>query len=251
MQIRNIPELKHWFIFPHMGDGGTAMGAAMQANYELNGVSSYDFDAYLGDEFDDDYVEGVLKKEKGISFEEERDKSAHAAELIAKDNYVFWFQGRMEYGPRALGNRSILAKAGSEKVKEKLNLYVKQREWYQPFCPSMLAEEAKRLLENIKGNDSYMTMAYKVRDDKEEVMRSVVHIDNTARPQMVGDENKNYKRMLEKVKRKLGYGVVLNTSFNIHGMPIVMSPEDALLTMKKTKTRYMFLNGFYIENRGA
>ena len=252
MQVRKLRGLKHWYVFPHMGDGGTAMGAAMQVNYMLNGVSKYDFNnSYLGDEFDDGYIEKVLKKEKGLSFHEDRDKSAHAAELISKDNYVFWFQGRMEYGPRALGNRSILAKAGSESAKERLNLYVKQREWYQPFCPSMLEEEAKRLLEDVKGIDRYMTMAYRVKEDKREVMRSVVHIDNTARPQMVGAENKSYRRLMEQVRKKLGYGVVLNTSFNIHGMPIVMSPEDALLTMKKTKTKHMFLGGYYVENKGA
>ena len=188
MQVRSIPALKRWFIFPHMGDGGTAIGAAMHVNYMLNGVSSYRFDdAYLGDEFGDDRIEKMLRKEKGIRFERDRDKSAHAAELISKDNYVFWFQGRMEYGPRALGNRSILAKAGSERVKEKLNLYVKQREWYQPFAPSMLGEESRRLLDEIKGDDRFMTMAYKVKEGKEDVMRSVVHVDNTARPQMVGN----------------------------------------------------------------
>ncbi len=252
MQIRNLRSLKRWFIHPHMGDGGTALGAAMHINYVMNGVHEYKFDdAYLGDEFGDDYIEDVLRKERGISFETESDKSAHAAELISKDNYVFWFQGRMEYGPRALGNRSILAKAGSEKVKDRLNLYVKQREWFQPFCPSLLEEEAARLFENVKGTDRFMTMAYRVKEGREDVLRSVVHVDNTARPQMVGGENKNYRRMLEKVKKKLGYGVVLNTSFNIHGMPIVMSPEDALQTMKKTKTRHMFLGGFYVQNKGA
>ena len=252
MQVRNLRSLKRWFIFPHMGDGGTALGAAMHVNYKLNGVAHYRFgDAYLGDDFGDDSIKETLKKEKGISFEEDGDKSAHAAELIAKDDYVFWYQGRMEYGPRALGNRSILAKAGSESVKEKLNLYVKQREWYQPFCPSLLQEDARRLFENVKGNDRFMTMAYQVREDRQDLMRSVVHIDNTARPQMVGGENKSYRKLLERIKRKTGYGVVLNTSFNIHGMPIVMSPEDALLTMKKTKTRHMFLGGFYVQNRGA
>ncbi len=252
MQVRNLPQLKKWYIFPHMGDGGTAMGAAMQINYMLNGVSNYSFDnAYLGDEFDDVYIRNLLKGVKGIRFEEDRDKSSHAAELISKDNYVFWFQGRMEYGPRALGNRSILAKPDSEKVKEKLNLYVKQREWYQPFCPSMLLEESRGLFDDVKGDDRFMTMAYAVKEGKESVMRSVIHIDNTARPQMVGQENKNYRRLLEQLKKREGYGVVLNTSFNIHGMPIVMSPEDALLTMRKTKTRHMFLGSYYVENRGA
>jgi carbamoyltransferase len=252
MQVRNISKLKRWFIFPHMGDGGTAMGAAMHINYMLNGVNEYKFnDAYLGDEFSDEQIRKVLRKERDIRFEADADKSAHAAELISKDNYIFWFQGRMEYGPRALGNRSILAKSGSEKVKDKLNLYVKQREWYQPFAPSMLEEESRRLLDEIKGSDRFMTMAYKVKEGKEDFMRSVVHIDNTARPQMVGKDSGGYRRLLEKVKKELGYGVVLNTSFNIHGMPIVMSPEDAMITMKKTKTKHMFLGGFYVENKGA
>ncbi|MDE1823611.1 MAG: hypothetical protein KGH50_04770, partial [Candidatus Micrarchaeota archaeon] len=92
-------------------------------------------------------------------------------------------------------------------------------------------------------------MAYKVRKDRSVVMRSVMHIDMTARPQMVGDENRDYKALLESVKRKSGYGVVLNTSFNIHGMPIVASPEDAVDTMVKTKTRYMFIGDYFVENK--
>ncbi|VVB77120.1 Uncharacterised protein [uncultured archaeon] len=252
MQVRGIEGLKEWSIFPHMGDGGIALGAAMQANYALNGVSAYDFDgAYLGDEFDETHVEQALRKEKWLSFERDTNKCSHAAELISDDDYVFWFQGRMEYGPRALGNRSILAKAGSDSVKEKLNMYVKQREWYQPFAPSMLSEEAPRLLDEIKGRDKFMTMAYKVKPGKEGLLKSVIHIDNTARPQMVGDENPNYRGLLRNLVKLEGHGVVLNTSFNIHGMPIVLSPEDAIGTMKKTKTKHMFIEGFYVENKEA
>lgn len=252
MQVRNIPGLKEWYIFPHMGDGGIAMGAAMHANYLVNGIGRYDFkDAYLGDEYGDGQIEDALRNEKGIRFEEDADKCSHAAELISGDEYVFWYQGRMEYGPRALGNRSILAKAGSDGVKEKLNMYVKQREWYQPFAPSMLDEEAERILDEIKGHDRFMTMAYKVKPEKTGVLKSVLHVDNTARPQMVGEENRNYRELMKRVKKLDGDGVVLNTSFNIHGMPIVMSPEDALLTMKRTMTKHMFLGGFYVENKEA
>ena len=252
MQVRMLPKLKSWYIFPHMGDGGSAMGAAMQVNYALNGISSYKFEnSYLGDEFSDDYIRKVLANEKGIKFEADGDKSSHAAELVHDNNYVFWYQGRMEYGPRALGNRSIIAKAGSEDVKEKLNVFVKQREWFQPFCPSMLDEEAERLLDDVKGHDRFMTMAYRIKPDKIEVMRSVAHIDNTARPQMVGEENRHFREMLLKVRKLDGHGVVLNTSFNIHGMPIARTPEDALDTMRKTKTRHMFLGGFYVENKEA
>jgi carbamoyltransferase len=252
MKVRELSKLKEWFIFPHMGDGGMAMGAAMYTNYLINGISQYNFkDAYLGQEYNENSILNALKKEKTLEFEMDKSKSKHAAELINKDNYVFWFQGRMEYGPRALGNRSIIAKAGSDDVKDKLNMYVKQREWFQPFAPSMLESEADKLLENVKGVDKFMTMAYQVKDNVRDAMKSVVHVDFTARPQMVGDENPSYKSLISEVKKKEGYGVILNTSFNIHGMPIVMSPEDAIETMKKTKTKYMFLGDFFVENKSV
>lgn len=250
MLIKDIDKLKDWFVFPHMGDGGIALGAAMHVNHMLNGVSAYAFpDAYLGPEFSESQIIDALKKTGGIAYEYDKKKNSHAGELINDDNYVFWFQGRMEYGPRALGNRSILAKAGSEEVKEKLNIFVKQREWYQPFAPAMLRQDAPRLLEDLKGDGRFMTMVYKVREKNKDQMKSVMHIDLTARPQIVGDENRNYSDVMRSVRKKSGYGVILNTSFNIHGMPIVLSPEDAIETMKKTKTEHMFLGDFYVHNK--
>lgn len=252
MMIRKLNQLKEWYVFPHMGDGGIALGAAMYANYELNSTSSYKFnDAYLGDSYDSDYVKSILRAEKGIAYEKVSDPGKRAAELLDNGEYVFWFRGRMEYGPRALGNRSIVARADSEEVKEKLNLYVKQREWYQPFAPSILEEDAPKVLHFSKGDSRFMTMAYDVRNGAREQMRSVMHIDMTARPQTVGGENKEYRALLESVKKKTGYGVVLNTSFNIHGMPIVASPEDALSTMKKTRTKNLFMGEYLVRNKGV
>jgi len=252
MRIRMLDGVKNWYIFPHMGDGGIALGAALCANYYINAKAQYKFtNSYLGDSYGDDYIRGCLKRGKGISFEEDKSVEGHAAEIIEKNQYLLWFQGRMEYGPRALGNRSILGDAGSDKVKDMLNLYVKQREWYQPFAPSMLEEDAKLLLDDIKGVDRFMTMCYRVNAKRRDVMKSVVHVDMTARPQMVGAENERYRDLLRKVKKKLGYGVVLNTSFNIHGMPIVATPDDAIETMKKTNSRYMFIGNYFIENKGA
>ena len=252
MRIREIDALKKWYIFPHMGDGGIALGAAMYADYETRGTHSYEFEnAYLGNSYNEDMILQALKEEANLSYQIDNDRFNHAAELIDNDEYVFWFNGRMEYGPRALGDRSILANAGSDTVKEKLNTYVKQREWYQPFAPSILREDAEQLLENVKGNDRFMTMAYAIQKDKKEVMKSVVHVDLTARPQMVGEENRDYMELIKAVKNRTGFGVVLNTSFNIHGSPIVASPQDALLTMKKTKTRYMFLGEYFVENNEA
>ncbi len=250
MMVRKINALKEWYIFPHMGDGGIALGAAMYTNYEVNGTSSYKFnDAYLGDSYDEEYIAKVLKSEKGIKYARVSDPGKHAAELLEKDNYVFWFRGRMEYGPRALGNRSIVARADSDEVRDELNLYVKQREWYQPFAPSVLEEDAPRLLHYGKGSSRFMTMAYDVREGAREHMKSVMHIDATARPQTLGNENSEYRSLLESVRKRTGYGIVLNTSFNIHGMPIVAGPEDALYTMKKTNTRNMFIGNYFVQNR--
>jgi carbamoyltransferase len=252
MQIRGIDSLKKWYIFPHMGDGGIALGAAMYADYQLKGTHTYEFEnAYLGNSYNEDRVLQALKQETNLSYEIDGDRFGHGAELIDNDEYIFWFNGRMEYGPRALGDRSILANAGSDTVKDKLNTFVKQREWYQPFAPSILRSDAEELLEDVKGHDRFMTMAYAIKKDKKEIMKSVVHVDLTARPQMVGEENPDYLSLIKAVKGKTGFGVVLNTSFNIHGSPIVAAPEDALLTMKKTKTRYMFLGEYFVENKEA
>ncbi len=151
-----------------------------------------------------------------------------------------------------LGCRSILAPSDSESVKEKLNIYVKKREWFQPFAPSLLEEEAERMLHyDHKGYDKFMTSAYYVKEDLREKEKSVIHIDGSARTHMVGSENKIYMELLRHLRHNSGYGIVLNTSFNIHGMPIVMTPEDAIATMKTTKTKYMFINGIFVTNRSG
>ncbi len=252
MRIKDLDVVKEHFVFPHMGDGGIALGAAMVANHELNGISSYDFrDAYLGNSYSDEQILESLRQNGRLKYEIDADKHSHAAEIIGDGEYLFWFQDRMEYGPRALGNRSILASADSSSAKDMLNIYVKHREWYQPFAPSMLEEEAVKALEGVKSRDRFMTTAYKVKGAYAEQMRSVVHIDMTARPQMLGNENRSYRALIEALKKKTGCGVVLNTSFNIHGMPIVLSPADAIETMEKTKTRYMFIGDYFVENKAA
>jgi carbamoyltransferase len=254
MLVRNSDALKRWYVFPHMGDGGMALGSALYANYLINGTASYDFSAYLGNNYTDEETERILKSEHSLKYQKESqgEQASHAAELISDGNYVFWFQDRMEYGPRALGNRSILAPCNSEEVKDRLNLYVKKREWFQPFAPSMIEEEVERILEyDNKGIDKFMTMAYTVKNDKRHITKAVMHIDGSARAQMVGKENPLYHTLISKLKSITGNGIVLNTSFNIHGLPIVMSPEDAISTMKSSKTKYMFMNGFFVTNKSG
>ena len=160
--------MKHWHIFPHMGDGGIALGAALYTNYLLNGTCNHEFSAISRERATAPSRQSRRSRKTGrLSYQHEsmKEQASHASELISSGNYVLWFQGRMEYGPRALGDRSILAPSDSESVKERLNLYVKRREWFQPFAPSMLEEEAERMLEyDGKGHDKFMTMAYSVKE---------------------------------------------------------------------------------------
>ncbi|HDM05774.1 MAG TPA: carbamoyl transferase, partial [Candidatus Aenigmarchaeota archaeon] len=249
--IRLFSGLKDWFVFPHMGDGGLAVGAALYVDHLLNGCKVRKLEnAYLGLEFNDEAIEEELKKLKEVEYEYREDTAELAADLISEENYLFWFKGRMEYGPRALGDRSILAPAWSERVKDELNLKVKRRGWFQPFCPSLLEEESKKFFEDYDGKpDNFMTMGFMSREDVRERIKAVLHVDGSSRPQMVCNENKEYRMLLEKVKKNTGDGIVLNTSFNIHGEPIVCSPRDALETMLRTKTRYMILGNFFVELR--
>lgn len=250
MSLRKLDSLKHWYIFPHMGDGGIALGAALHTNYILNGITKHDFTAYLGPAYGENETIAALKRHKMKFQLERKEQSKHAAELVTDGHYIFWFQDRMEYGPRALGDRSILARSDSEEIKDMLNLYVKKREWFQPFAPSIMEEEAERLLEyDNKGKDKFMTMAYMVKKEKRNVTKSVMHIDGSARAQMVGRENPLYYDVIKQVKNISGNGIVLNTSFNVHGFPIVMDPNDAIMTMKKTNSKYMFINGFFVTNK--
>jgi len=246
--LRLYSGLKNWYVFPHMGDGGLAVGAALYVNNMLQGIKTEKIDnVYFGLDYDENFIEEEIKKHN-LSYEERDDISEFCAELICKNNYVFWFQGRMEYGPRALGNRSILAPADSEDVKDLLNIKVKEREWYQPFCPSVLEEDAEKIFEDYDFiPDRFMTMGYFVKKDMKNATRAVINVDLSARPQMVGEENKKYRKLIETVKKEKGLGIILNTSFNIHGEPIVCSPSDAINTMVKTKTRYLVVENFLVE----
>jgi|TARA_B100001971_G_C18226904_1_gene561131 carbamoyltransferase len=245
--IKNLKELKKWFVFPHMGDGGLALGAALYINFKLNGQKSYKMDnLYFGPSYGDEEIKQALKK-FNLKYEERNDIEKYAADLISKENIVLWFQGRMEYGPRALGNRSILAPAFSEEVKDKLNLQIKRREWFQPFCPSLLKEEAKKFFTDIKQYDKFMVMGYNTKKSIRHKLKSVINVDGSARPQMLDNENKKFRNLIKQVKKNTGDGVVLNTSLNLHGFPIVNKPEEAIEVMLNTKSKYLALGNYLIK----
>lgn len=247
MAVRLLPDIDGWFVFPHMGDGGLALGAALFLNFKENGIWDYNFDdVYFGPNYSNRRIERELKK-NGLNYNYEKNIEKHVADLISQNKIVFRFQGRMEFGPRALGNRSILASASSLESKDDLNLRIKKRVWYQPFCPSVLQEDAQKMFADYDYPDKFMTMAFKMREGYREDTSAVTNVDASARPHMVTDENPSFRKILEEVKKKTGFGIVLNTSFNLHSYPIVNTPEDAIQVMKKTRNRYMAIENYMVE----
>jgi len=152
------------------------------------------------------------------------------ADLLQQRQVVLWFQGRMEYGPRALGHRSVLARPDCPELRDRLNLVLKRRVWYQPFCPSILESDARRVLADWKGTPNrHMTMAYMVREPHRAALAGVMNIDGSCRPQIVRDDaNDPFAVLLREVRTRSGLGALLNTSFNIHSEPLVCSPAEAL-----------------------
>jgi carbamoyltransferase len=259
MRLAELPSLERLYVFPHMGDGGLAIGAALAANRERNGVAVCHLDDLFlgplsGPRLPDSDVEGrpaSPASRPGFRVRRLERPEEEAARLILEGEIVLWFQGRMEIGPRALGHRSILARPDDRLIKDRLNLLLKKRVWYQPFCPSLLIEDAPALLETdgqqIRDN-RFMTMGFHVRPEHRSLMEGVSNIDATCRPHFVADEDPRYRRLLLRIKEALGWGVVLNTSFNLHGEPVVCSPAEALDVLGRTGFRYLFLEDLLIEN---
>ena len=229
-QVRLLPEIEDLFVFPHMGDGGLALGAAVSAAVALGDTPRIDARRLdLGPSYDCAAVESSLRA-ADLRCERPTNLPCRVAELLANGTIVMWFQGAMEYGPRALGHRSVLARPDRVDLRDRLNLVLKRRVWYQPFCPSMLESDASRVLADWTGGPNRaMTMAYQVADEYRGHLAGVMSVDGTCRPQIVADDEAGpFADLLRLVRRHWDVGVVLNTSLNIHGEPLVRSPGEAV-----------------------
>jgi carbamoyltransferase len=253
MLINELPDVKGFFVYPHMGDGGLAAGAAYYIDFKENGkFNNKQIDnLYYGPEYSNSEIEKVLKKyanEKKIKYEERKDIVKYTAERIAKNNdIVLWFQGRMEYGPRALGNRSVIALADDPENRDKLNIIIKRRPYYQPFASTILEEDAEKLLDPYPRPNRFMTVGYNVVKKYRGDLVAASHVDGTTRPQVLGNENKRFRELIQTIKKETGIGAVVNTSFNKHGVPIVMDPDYAIWTLLNTGAKYLSIGDFFVE----
>jgi carbamoyltransferase len=228
---------EHTWIQPAAGDEGLALGAALHTYHAVLGHTR-EFvmkDSYLGPEFSERRIETSLQT-AGVKYKKfDRGPLLDTvSDRIAKGDVVGWFQGRMEWGPRALGNRSILAHPGLPQMKDVLNARIKRREWFRPFAPSILQERQAEFFEHHHPSP-FMLHVYKIKPGKRESLCAVNHVDDTGRLQSVShEENPLYYELIENFERKTGIPVLLNTSFN-ENEPIVCAPEEAIRCFQRTK----------------
>lgn len=277
-KLQNAGIFSNLFIQPAAGDAGGALGAAYTAHYiyfdnprETTTQADEMQGAYLGPEYSDHDTRKMAKKYVA-NFEEFSTFSVLAtktATLLADGNVIGWFQGRMEFGPRALGNRSIIGDARNPEMQKKLNLKIKYREGFRPFAPSVLAEDAKNYFQ-LKGTSPYMLLVQDVNPERRKVvpdnyaslslkeklyylrsdLPSVTHIDYSARIQTVHKEtNARYYELIEAFKKLTGYSVIVNTSFNVRGEPIVCTPEDAYKCLMRTEMDYLVIGNLLFDKK--
>jgi carbamoyltransferase len=267
------------FIQPAAGDAGGALGAALAAHYiyfdQARMVDATRMDAmsgsYLGPSYSDKEIEQMAKQNQAVfaHYADFNELSAKTAELLAEGNVIGWFQGRMEFGPRALGGRSILGDPRNPEMQKKLNLKIKYREGFRPFAPSVLAEDVSEYFE-CDTISPYMLLVHGVQPARRNAMPanyeqldmmdklyflrsdlpSITHIDYSARIQTVHAEtNPRYHQLISDFKAKTGVGVVVNTSFNVRGEPIVCTPADAYRCLMRTEMDYLVVGNYIFDKK--
>ena len=263
------------WIEPAAGDAGGALGAALYIWYQYLGnerkadnKTDFQNGSYLGPEFSDEEIEKYLKQ-NNIPYNKvsEAELIEKTADILAEEKVVGWFQGRMEFGPRALGARSIIGDARSSKMQSVMNLKIKFRESFRPFAPSVLEEKISDYFE-IDRPSPYMLLVADVKKERQKTMTeeqkklfgidklnilrsdipAITHVDYSARIQSVNkNTNPIYHKMISKFEEKYGCGVIVNTSFNVRGEPIVCEPEHAFRCFMRTDMDYLMMGNFIID----
>lgn len=241
------------FIQPGATDLGLAIGTALETYRKLGYNAHTEFKHnYLGPKYNNDEIVLTLKDKRfknKISYDYYKDIAGVTAELLSKNKLVGWFQGRMELGARALGCRSILANPVKANAKDILNAKVKHREMWRPFCPSLLDRAHSEYVEDAYPSP-YMILAFNIKKEKQKEIPAVTHVDGTARTQTVTkDTNPLYFKMIQNFESETGVPVVLNTSFNVAGEPIVCRPEEAINDLLNTELDCLAIGGYLVTKK--
>ena len=255
-KIFDSTPFEHVYVQPAAGDAGLSVGAAFAVHHQLGGARKFTMDhAYWGPRFSSSYIRGIVDRalppgEADISELAETALVESTARHIADGKIVGWFQGAAEWGPRALGNRSILADPRRPEMKDTLNRRIKHREEFRPFAPSIIEESVGDFFEKAHPSP-FMTFAYSVRPEKRSSIPAPTHVDGTARLQTVSrSANPLYWKLLRAVGDLTGVPAVLNTSFN-DNEPIVCRPEEALDCFHRTRMDVLVMGNFVLKRRFA
>lgn len=249
-KIKNMG-FKKIFIHPAMGDDGLSLGAALWYLGNERKIRPFRLrNVFFGPSFSNNEIENILEK-RGLPFEYVENINERIAELLVKGHVVARFTGRMEYGPRALGNRSILYQSTDPSVNDWLNKKLSRTE-FMPFAPATLQEYAEKCYKNCSGSEytaQFMTITFECREYMKKISPAAVHVDNTARPQLVNKKsNPDLHEILSHYFRLTGNPSIINTSFNLHGEPIVCTPEHALMSFNKIGLDYLAIENYLVTN---
>jgi len=251
-RIFEVDGINEIFIFPNMSDGGISTGAALHYDNRENGhITGRLNDVYFGPEYSDDEIENALKSEN-LVFNYVPEIEKRIAELLVEGKVVARFNGRMEFGPRALGNRSILYAATDPSVNDWLNKRLGRTE-FMPFAPVTLEEFADKCYKNLKGAEypaQFMTITFDCTDYMKKQSPATVHVDGTARPQLISEKiNPSYYKIVNEYHKLTGIPSIVNTSFNMHEEPIVRTPEDAIRAFKLGHLDYLAIGHYLVDSK--
>ena len=248
-KIANVTKFKNVFVSSCPDDSGTSLGAALYAYHHIGGQKKREEQAhnYYGPQFSNGEIKEALDKYK-VNYKYIGDIEKYTARLIAAGKIVGWFQGRMEFGQRALGNRSILADPRDPLMKDKVNKAVKYRETFRPFAPSILEERVAEYFECDKSaRVPFMEKVFLIRSQKRQIIPAVTHIDGSGRLQTVSKQtNSRFYKLISEFEQIAKVPIVLNTSFNLKGEAIVCSPTDAIRTFYSCGLDALVLSNYLV-----